>query len=214
MCDRRQASQPERPLRHRQVFGRYPWRRRTSQDRSVTAGAIQLHTLGFKYLIDPQYLGCQPLLNASSGVAMAEGTIPVLPGWPWGSMRQRNNLRLLRPVGPQRAEGGLLSSFVKGPASRGPPTKEAKEGSRARRRADTPIPFRTRSKASAVATSGRSPRATTAARARGWPMDPGCSAPVVRTSRGPSDGDDHGNHPQGDGDVMRRGGTTSGAVVT
>src|SRR5215510_10005434 len=103
MCDRRQASQPERPLRHRQVFGRYRWRRRTSQDRPVTAGAIQFHTLGFNYRIDPQYLGCQPLLNASSGVAMAEGTIPVLTGWPWGSMRQRNNLRLLRPVGPQRA---------------------------------------------------------------------------------------------------------------
>jgi hypothetical protein len=103
MCDGHQASQPERPLRHRHVFGRHPWRRRTFHNRYVPAGRIQFHPNAFNYLIDPRYLGCLPVLNASSGVVVAEGTVPALPGWPWVSMQRQKNSRLPRPVGPRRA---------------------------------------------------------------------------------------------------------------
>jgi hypothetical protein len=108
MRDGHRASQPERNLRRRHVLGRHLWGRRTFQDRCVTAGAIQFHPEAFNYPIDPQYLACQPVLNASSGVAMVDIAAPMLPGWPWGSTRQRKNSRLPRPIGPQRADGRRL----------------------------------------------------------------------------------------------------------
>jgi len=52
---------------------------RIFQDRCVTAGAIQFHPQAFNYLIDPQYLACQPVLNALSGVAMVDITAPYAP---------------------------------------------------------------------------------------------------------------------------------------
>ena len=104
MRDEHRADQPERPLRSRLVSRWHPWRRRTFQDRRVTAGAIPFHPQAFNYLIDPQYLAWQAVLNPSAGVAMVDIAAPVLPWWPWGSTRQWKNSRLPRPIGPQRAD--------------------------------------------------------------------------------------------------------------
>jgi hypothetical protein len=104
MRDGHRPSQSERPRRRRHVLRRQPWGRRTFQDPCVTAGAIQFHPQAFNYLIDPQYLACQPALNAWSGVAMVDITAPMRPGWPSDSMRWRKNSRFPRPIGPQRAD--------------------------------------------------------------------------------------------------------------
>ena len=112
MHDGHESSNPSAPLPRRPVLRRQRWARRTSHDPFVTPGAIPFHPQAFNYLIDPQYLACQPVLNASASVAMVDiGAAMLLPGWPWGSTRQWKNSRLPRPIGPQRADRRRLIRF-------------------------------------------------------------------------------------------------------